>query len=148
MVGLFRKNQQVMLGFSITPKVIMPRILLRQGDNVQLPDAESKTLLQLLTDNRLAFCLEEGETDLVQAHIKTEDAAPKRQAMRCLPFTVQQEVAKQLNARLRSDHAIIESMGKSCCPCAEERLYLPFLCCRLPEAEQPHSTGLVSASTH
>ena len=140
-----------MLGFSITPKVIMPRILLRQGDNVQLPDAESKTLLQLLTDNHLAFCLEEGErgeTDLVQAHIKTEDAAPKRQAMRRLPFTVRQEVAKQLNARLRSDHAIIESMGKSCCPCAEERLYLPFLCCRLPEAEQPHSTGLVSASTH
>ena len=68
---------------------------------MQFPDTEGKALLQLLTDNHLAFCLEEGErgeTDLVQAHISTGDAAPRRQAMRRMPFTVRQEVAKQLKS--------------------------------------------------
>ena len=37
-----------------------------------------------------------GETDLVEMSIETEDAAPRKQASRRLPFAVRQEVTCQL----------------------------------------------------
>ena len=46
-----------------------------------------------------AFCLEPCEregTDLVQMEINTLDAAPRRQPVRRMPYSVRQEVAKQL----------------------------------------------------
>ncbi len=66
-----------------------------------LPAEEKQALLDLLSENHQAFCIdddERGETDLVQLHIHTGDAAPKKQPVRRMPFAVRREVARQLQA--------------------------------------------------
>ena len=57
---------------------------------------EKQDLLQMLGECHGAFSLEEGETDLVQMTINTGHAHPKKQPVRRVPFTVRQEVARQL----------------------------------------------------
>ena len=62
------------------------------------PD-QKEQLFDFLTDHHEAFCLDEkerGETDLMQLHIDTGDAPPKKQAVRRMPFAVREEVARQL----------------------------------------------------
>ena len=64
-----------------------------------LPEEGRRTLLEFLANRHKAFCLEEnerGETDLVQFEIETGGAAPKKLPVRRMPFTVRQEVARQL----------------------------------------------------
>ena len=72
------------------------RDLLGESD---LPPLEKEALLAFLTDHHHAFSLEEGErgeTDLIQMEIETGGVYPKRQPARRLPFTLHQEVARQL----------------------------------------------------
>lgn len=60
---------------------------------------EQRMLLEFLADHHEAFCLEEnecGETDLVQFEIDASNAAPMKPPVRRMPFTVRQEVARQL----------------------------------------------------
>ena len=64
-----------------------------------LPEDQSEKLCSLLEEYNDVFCLEEGErgeTDLVEMHIVTGDASPRRQPVRRVPFAVRQEVARQL----------------------------------------------------
>ena len=65
-----------------------------------LPLQEKQTLLEFLTGYHHVFSLEEGErgeTDLVQMEIKTGKTPPKKQPTRRIPFTLCQEVARQLD---------------------------------------------------
>ena len=60
---------------------------------------ERDKLHTLLLSNHEAFAVEKGErgeTDLIQMEIETEDASPKRQPVRHMPFAVRQQVASQL----------------------------------------------------
>ena len=63
-----------------------------------LPPEEKKQLMEFLADNHEAFSLEgeRGETDLVEMVIDTGDARPLKQAPRRMPYSVRQEVARQL----------------------------------------------------
>ena len=63
---------------------------------LNLPDEGKRTLLEFLTNHHKAFCLEENKTDLVQFEIDTGDAAPKKLPVRQMPFTIRQEVPRQL----------------------------------------------------
>ena len=66
---------------------------------LNLPDEGKRTLLVFLTNHHEAFYLEENEhreTDLVQFEINTGDAAPKKLPVRQMPFTIRQEVPRQL----------------------------------------------------
>ena len=70
---------------------------------VEMPEEleeEDVTLFrQFLARHHEAFSLEpgeRGETDLVQMEIDTLDAAPRRQPVRRMPYSVRQEVARQL----------------------------------------------------
>ena len=52
-----------------------------------------------LKKHHMTFCLEDqerGETDLVELHIRTGDAVPKKLPVRRMPFVSRQEVAHQL----------------------------------------------------
>ena len=74
-----------------------------------LPEDQSEKLCSLLEEYNDVFCLEEGErgeTDLVEMHIDTGDASPRRQPVRRVPFAVRQEVARQL--REMQDAQIIQ----------------------------------------
>ncbi len=65
-----------------------------------LPEQQARELLDLLEDYHDVFCLEEGErgeTDLVQLHIETGDAPPRKYPVRRVPFAVRQEIARLLN---------------------------------------------------
>ena len=71
--------------------------LLQEPD---LPLQEKQTLLEFLIGYHHVFSLEDGErgeTDLVQMEINTGDASPKKQPTRRIPFTLRQEVARQLD---------------------------------------------------
>ena len=64
-----------------------------------LDESQRKLLVSTLTDMHEAFCLQEGErgeTELVQFHINTGDAEPKRQPPRRVPFAVREEINEQL----------------------------------------------------
>ena len=70
-----------------------------------LPPTDQKILCEFLVDHHNVFSLEEGErgeTDLVRMAIDTCDASPRKQAPRRMPYTVRQEVAKQLKAMQQS----------------------------------------------
>ena len=65
----------------------------------ELGEEDTVKFREFLVRHHQAFCLEpceRGETDLVQMEIDTLDAAPKRQPVRRMPYSVRQEVAKQL----------------------------------------------------
>lgn len=65
-----------------------------------LPAEAKDHLLGLLREYHECFCLEEnerGETELVQFEIDTGDAPPRRQRPRRMPFTVREEVSRQLH---------------------------------------------------
>ena len=71
--------------------------LLQEPD---LPLQEKQTLLEFLIGYHHVFSLEDGErgeTDLVQMAINTGAASPKKQPTRRIPFTLRQEVARQLD---------------------------------------------------
>ena len=81
-------------------------MLMERVEEPDLPDKEKRMLLGFLADHHEAFCLEEnerGETDLVQFEIETNDAAPKKLPVRRMPFTVRQEVARQLKRMQETD---------------------------------------------
>ena len=72
--------------------------LLNEQD-MALDESQRKLLVSTLTDMHEAFCLQEGErgdTELVQFHINTGDAEPKRQPPRRVPFAVWGEINEQL----------------------------------------------------
>ena len=64
-----------------------------------LPADERETLLEFLATHHCVQLGGRGErrADLVQMHIDTGDASPRRQAPRRMPFAVQEEVARQLS---------------------------------------------------
>ena len=84
----------------------MTRKLLDVLELLDLPPADRKILCEFLADHLNVFSLEEGErgeTDLVRMEIDTYyDASPRKQAPRRMPYTVRQEVAKQLKAMQQS----------------------------------------------
>ena len=67
-----------------------------------LPPTDRKILCEFLADHHNVFSLERGETDLVRMAIDTCDASPRKQAPRRMPYTVRQEVAKQLKTMQQS----------------------------------------------
>ena len=69
---------------------------LLEHKEMDLPGEDKDTLS---AEQHEAFVLEEkerGETDLIQLHIVTDNAPPKKQPLRQTPFAVCQEVARQL----------------------------------------------------
>ena len=69
------------------------------GEPNLLSGAQRQQLLKCLEKHHMTFCLEDqerGETDLVELHIRTGDAVPKKLPVRRMPFVVRQEVARQL----------------------------------------------------
>ena len=74
-------------------------------DEPDLPPDEKQRLLEFLASSHEAFSLEEGErgeTDLIEMDIDTGNAVPQRQPPRRIPFSVRQEVARQLRDMQRS----------------------------------------------
>jgi len=70
-----------------------------------LPDLEREQLWSLLEEYQDVFSLEEGErgeTDLVELHVDTGGALPKKQPTRRVPFAVRQEIARQLREMQRN----------------------------------------------
>ena len=70
-----------------------------------LPDSEKSTLLEFLSKHHNVFSLEEGErgeTDLVEMEIDTGDRHPKKHAVRRMPYTVRQEIARLLSEMQRN----------------------------------------------
>ena len=75
------------------------RLLMFYRDTLQLPPQDKESFCDLLTDYHAAFCLDEGErgeTDMLQLHIDTGDAQPRRRAPRRMPFVVRKEVDMQV----------------------------------------------------
>ena len=73
--------------------------LLETLGELDLPPEERKQMLTLLCEYHYAFALEDGEcgeTDLLQLEIETGNAPPNRQHPCQIPFSVREEVAKQL----------------------------------------------------
>lgn len=71
--------------------------MLREQD-IALNESQWKVLVSALTNLHEAFCLHEeerGETELVQFHIDTGDAEPKRQPPRQVSFAVRGEINEQ-----------------------------------------------------
>ena len=66
-------------------------------EELDLPDHEKTILFNFLADHHYAFCLEEGETDLIEMEIDTGDAHPRKQPLRRMPFSVRKEVARLLH---------------------------------------------------
>ena len=68
-------------------------------DKLRLPREQGTKLCELLRKYHTAFSLEEnerGETDLIQLEIDTGDASPKKQHARRMPFSVREEISRQL----------------------------------------------------
>ena len=73
------------------------RLLAEVGPTLSWQDKDR--LRQLLLGHHQAFAVEEGdrgETDLIQMTVDTGDALSRRQPVRCTPFAVRTEVARQL----------------------------------------------------
>ena len=76
----------------------MKKLLDLLGDP-ELEEPEKTRLQELLASNHQAFCIEDGEqgkTELVQMEINTGDSTPIKQSVRRMPFSVRQEVARQI----------------------------------------------------
>ena len=74
-------------------------VLEQELTDTHVPELERQELVQLLETYHDVFSLEpgeRGETDLVELHIDTEGALPRKQPVRRVPFAVRQEVARQL----------------------------------------------------
>ncbi len=68
-------------------------------DKLTLSEQQQRNLIELLKKHHVAFSLEEGErgeTDLVQFEINTGDAEPKKQRAQRMPFSVREEISRQL----------------------------------------------------
>lgn len=68
-------------------------------ESLSLPQVDKEAFCDFLAEHQSAFCLGDGdrrETDLVQLHINTGDAPPRRQAPRRTPFAVRSEVERQV----------------------------------------------------
>ena len=79
-------------------------------DKNKLTPGGQETFKQFLVDNHLAFSLEngeKGETDLVEMHIDTGEAVPKKSAPRRMPFAVRREVASQV--KKMKEEGVIQS---------------------------------------
>lgn len=75
------------------------RLLELVPETQTLDPEQSKRLHQFLTNHHEAFCLDQykqGETDMVQFHINTGEAQPKKQLAQRMPLVVRREVARQL----------------------------------------------------
>ena len=74
-------------------------VLAEELTDSSLPVQERRSLSLLLEEYHEVFSLEEGErgeTDLVELHIETGDALPRKQPVRRVPFAVRKEIARQL----------------------------------------------------
>ena len=72
------------------------RLLELVGEPEQLNPDQVKCLHDFLAEHHEAFCLEEHERGETELEINTEDARPKQQPARRMPFAGRQEVARQL----------------------------------------------------
>ena len=71
-----------------------------------LPPTDLSILSEFLADHNDVFSLQEGErgkTDLIHMHIDTGDAVPRKQSPQRMPFSVRQEVAKQLKSMQKNN---------------------------------------------
>ena len=78
------------------------------GDSVILPEPKRTIFCEMLMDHHKAFSLEEderGETDLIQLEIDTGGAPPKRQRPRRMPFSVREQVSRQVK-KMQEDGVI------------------------------------------
>lgn len=69
---------------------------LLEQEEMDLPSDDKEKLYTFLAEQHEAFVLEEkerGETDLIQFHIDTDNAPPKKQRLCQTPYAVHQEVA-------------------------------------------------------
>ena len=74
-------------------------LLLQLIPDPDIPPQEREQLLSLLQEYHTSFSLEageRGETDLVEMKIDTDDSSPRRQPVRRMPFSVNQEIARLL----------------------------------------------------
>lgn len=88
--------------------------LLESLEEPDLPAEEKALLLEFIADNHKAFSLEEGErgeTNLVEMVIDTGESRPLKQSPRRMPFSVRQEVARQLREMQRD--GVIEPSNSS-----------------------------------
>ena len=78
------------------------KLLTLYQNALNLPSDDKKSFCKLLADYHVAFSLEgeRGETDMVQLHIDTGDAPPRRQAPRRMPFMVRREIEEQVQKML------------------------------------------------
>ena len=106
------------------------RLLMFYRDTLQLPPQDKESFCDRLTDYHAAFCLDEGErgeTDMVQLHIDTGDAQPRRQAPRRMPFVVRKEVDRQVQKMansgvIKKSHSPWASPVRSWCANAMETI--------------------------
>lgn len=83
-------------------------VALLESELADAPQSERSELTALLQKHHSVFSLdkgERGETTMIEMHINTGDAIPKKQPMRRVPFAVRQEVAKQL-LKMQRDRVI------------------------------------------
>ena len=111
---------------------------LLKGQDMALDDTQRQLLVSALMDMHGAFRLQEGErgeTELVQFHIDTGDAEPRRQPPRRVPFAVRGEINAQL-AKMQAQGVIRPSMSPWASPVVlagqEEGWHIAVLC-RLPQ---------------
>jgi len=83
---------------------------------VELVEEDGAMFQEFLARHHQAFSLESGEwgeTDLVQMEIDTLDATPRRQPVRRMPYSVRQEVVRQLHdMQAICNHPVKSSLGK------------------------------------
>ena len=75
------------------------KLLLQHFNALNLPPEQRDQMYRLLCEYHDVFALEDrerGETDLIQLEIDTGNAPPNKQHPRRMPFSVREEVAKQL----------------------------------------------------
>lgn len=101
--------------------------LLEKLEEPDLPEPEKTILCNFLTENHLAFSLEDGElgeTDLVEMVIDTDDTTPKKQPTRRMPFAARSEIARQLKSHTALEIPLVESSRIS----SKERRGTKVLC--------------------
>ena len=79
--------------------------LIAKIDAPDLSGEDRKALYSFLLEHHQAFSLdpgERGETNLLQMEINTGNASPKKQALRRMPYTARQEIARQIEEMQRN----------------------------------------------